>query len=156
MVLAAGPLPPYWRVSKRAYFRSRHSLAIWTVRSAVRPSRAANAAAVPALSLISRPNSAICNRDAIPDKRDDERYIGQFRTRTTVDNGIRIVPDITGCTTSGITSSIYEFELLGFRDRLPGSMLNKSEHGELQLILPTGFEYDRSGAAMQDPDVRVT
>ena len=51
---------------------------------------------------------------------------------------------------------MYEFELHGIRDRLIGGIRNKAERGELRLHLPTGFEYDPSGAVVLDADVQVT
>ena len=55
----------------------------------------------------------------------------------------------------GIKSSVYEFELHTIRDRLRGGMRSKAERGELRLMLPTGLQYDPSGAVVLDPDVQV-
>lgn len=60
------------------------------------------------------------------------------------------------CTAQGIKNSVYEFELHGIRNRLYGGQRNKVERGESALALPTGLEYDPSGAAVLEADEQVT
>ncbi len=35
----------------------------------------------------------------MPDKQDNEYYVGQFRDKSGADRDLRMLPDITNCTT---------------------------------------------------------
>ena len=55
----------------------------------------------------------------------------------------------------GLKGTMSEAELHVLRARLRGGILNKARRGELEMRLPTGFDYDPAGRVRLDPDVRV-
>ena len=85
-----------------------------------------------------------------------ESYVGQSGRKTHVHNGLRMLPDITGCTTYGLKGTMSEAELHNLRARLDGGIRNKAARGELYRRLPPGYvRGDHDGELLIDPDEQV-
>ena len=55
----------------------------------------------------------------------------------------------------GLKGSLSEFELTLLRQRAQEARLQKAHRGELQFLLPVGFEWTRDGRIVLSPDLRV-
>ena len=89
------------------------------------------------------------------DKSQQEYYVRQLREKTRDDSGLRMLPDIAGCTTYGLKGTMSEAELHMMRIRLRGGVLAKAKRGELKVTLPVGLVYDPLGHVVLDPDKQV-
>jgi DNA invertase Pin-like site-specific DNA recombinase len=55
----------------------------------------------------------------------------------------------------GLKGTMSEAELHWLHQRLLGGKLEKAEHGQLRVRLPTGLAYDAAGPVVLDPDEEV-
>jgi hypothetical protein len=55
----------------------------------------------------------------------------------------------------GLKGTMSEAELHVLKARLRGGIPNKVRRGEYRCVLPTGLDYDESGAVVLDPDAQV-
>ena len=88
------------------------------------------------------------------DKSHQEYYVRQLREKTRDDSGLRMLPDIAGCTTYGIKGTFSAAELSVLRARMEGGRRSKAQRGELYSSPPVGFVREGNGLR-KDPDLRV-
>ena len=89
------------------------------------------------------------------DKSHQEYYVRQLREKTPDDSGLRMLPDIAGCTTYGMKGTVSEMEGSVLRQRSHDARRQKAERGELFLNLPAGYVKVGRDAIAMDPDQRV-
>ena len=82
-------------------------------------------------------------------------YVRQFSERTRVDSGLRVLPDIAGCTTYGIRGTLSVVELGTLKLRLQHGREAKASRGELGRCLAPGYVFDATGRIVKAPNLRV-